>query len=138
MLQILKAYGIPNQLVEGDTLAPYLFVAVLDYALREAVEGKEEQLGFQLEKRRSRRIGPDVQTDLDFDVALLPAEIHQAQELLQRVESSVGKVGLKINASKTKFKSFNHSQQIPIQTNNGTKLEEVRDWVSGWLARKKM
>ena len=145
MLQILKAYGIPNQLVEGiarmyedtkakvvspdgetelfdilagvlqgDTLAPYLFVVVLDYALREAVEGREDQLGFQLLKRKSRRSGPEMLTDLDFadDIALLSEEIHQAQELLQRVESSVGKVGLKMNASKTKFMSFNNSQKI--------------------------
>ena len=82
MLKILKAYGIPEQIVnaiggmydntrakvitpdgeidlfeifagvlQGDTLAPYLFVVVLDFALRMAIDGKEEELGFQLEKR---------------------------------------------------------------------------------------
>ena len=29
--------------LEGDTLAPYLFIIVLDYALRRAITGKEEQ-----------------------------------------------------------------------------------------------
>ena len=93
------------QHVQGDTLAPYLFVIVLDYALRMAIEGKEEDLGFQLSKRRSRRVGPDIVTDFDFadDIALLSEELYQAQELLQRVETSVAKVGLKMNAGKTKF-----------------------------------
>jgi hypothetical protein len=44
--------------LQGDTLAPYLFVIVLDFALRMAIEGREEDLGFHLEKRRSRRVGP--------------------------------------------------------------------------------
>ncbi len=32
----------------GDTLAPYIFVIMLDYALRQAINGREEELGFQL------------------------------------------------------------------------------------------
>ena len=46
----------------------------------------EEALAFHLVKRRSRRIGPEVVTDLDFadDIALLSEEIHQAQDLLLR------------------------------------------------------
>ena len=69
-----------------------------------AIEGKEEDLGFQLSKRWRRRVGPDIVTDLDFadDIALLSEELYQAQELLQRVETSVAKVGLKMNARPTK------------------------------------
>ena len=133
MLKILKAYGIPDLIVEaigkmyentrakvispdgetdlfdnlagvlqGDTLAPYLFVIVLDYALRMAIDGKEEALGFHLERRKSRRNGPVVVTELDFadDIALLSMDIRQVQELLESVEKCVGKVGLKMNAGK--------------------------------------
>ena len=161
MLKILRAYGIPEQLVkaiggmyestrakiispdgetelfdilagvlQGDTLAPYLFVVVLDYALRMAIEGKEEELGFHLLKRRSRRIGPETITDLDFadDIALLSEELDQAQDLLQRVETSVGKVGLKMNAGKTKFMAFNHSQNVTIHTNEGLPLDHVTNF----------
>ena len=159
MLKILRAYGIPEQLVnaigqmyentwakvispdgetdlfellagvlQGDTLAPYLFMIVLDYALRTAIDGREEDLGFHLEKRESRRVGPEVITvfDLADDIALLSEEIQQAQELLSRVETPEGKVGLRMNASKTKYMSFNH--KISIQTNDGTKLENVTDF----------
>ena len=48
--------GEPNpfQLTSGvlqvDTLAPYLFVIVLDYALWKAMQGTEEEPGFCLKK----------------------------------------------------------------------------------------
>ena len=47
-------------------------------------------------------IGPEVLTDLDFanDITLLSGEVQQGQELLCRVETSVLKIGLKINAGK--------------------------------------
>ena len=50
-------------------------------------------------------------TDFDFadDIALLSEELYHAQERLQRVETSVAKVGLKMNAGKTKFMSFNQN-----------------------------
>ena len=165
MLRILRAYGIPEQLVnaigqmysentrakvispdgetdlfelmagvlQGDTLTPYLFVIVLDYVLRTwrtAIDGREEDLGFHLEKRKSRRVGPEVITDFDFadDIALLSEEIQQAKELLSRVETSVGKVELRMNASTTKYMSFDHNGNINIQTNDGTKLENVTDF----------
>ncbi len=42
--------------MQGDTLAPYLFVIVLDYAMRKATEGREEELGLTIKERQSRRI----------------------------------------------------------------------------------
>ena len=87
MFEILKAYGVPTNLLntikatytntkakvmspdgetdvfeikmgvlQGDTLAPFLFVIVLDYALRKAINGREEELGFTMIPRRSRRV----------------------------------------------------------------------------------
>ena len=83
-----EPFNILAGVLQGDILVPYLFVIALDYALREANDGREEELGFQLDKRQSRRIGPEVLTDLDFadDIALLSGEVQQAQELLSRVE----------------------------------------------------
>ena len=132
-----ELFEILAGVLQGDTLAPYLFVIVMDYALRMAIEGKEEDLGFQLSKRRSRRVGPDIVTDFDFDddKALLSEELYQAQELLHRVETSVAKVRLKMNAGKTKFTSFNQSRTSSLQTNDGTKLEEVKDfkYLGAWM-----
>ena len=79
----------------------------------------------------------EVLSDLDFadDIALLSKEIWQAQELLLRVEKSVGKVGLKMNAGKTKFMSFN-SDNVTITTSNGTELDQVTDfkYLGAWMA----
>ena len=77
-------------------------------------------------------------TDLDFkdDIALLSEEIHQEQELLQIVETSVAKVGLKMNVGRTKFMSYNQKSTVNISTNDGTNLEEVQDfkYLGAWMA----
>ena len=119
MLAILKAYGISEELVtaisimyeytttkvitpdeetfnilacvlQGDTLAPYLFVIVIDYVTRTALQGRENKLGFQLRKRKSRTVPPITITDMDFadDIALVSEGIKEAQEMLTRIEKS--------------------------------------------------
>ena len=40
-------------ILQGDTLAPYLFIIVLDLKARTALDGKKD-LGFMLEHKRSR------------------------------------------------------------------------------------
>ena len=170
MMRILKAYGIPSNLLraiermysntnarivtpdgetekfeitagvlQGDTLAPFLFIIVLDYAMRKALgNGKEEELGFTLRERKSSRHPKEVIADLDFadDIALLSDGIKQAQELLLRVERECSKVGLRLNGPKTKYLVYNIDQHA-LQTLDGTTLEVQDDfkylgsWVDG-------
>lgn len=52
--------------MQGDTLASFLFIIALDYALRKAFSGREQDLGFTLTPRRSRRHPAVVLTDLDY------------------------------------------------------------------------
>ena len=113
-------------IMQGDTLAPYLFVIVLDYAMRKATEGKEEELGFTLRKRRSRRVPSITMTDLDFadDIALLSNSIEQARKLLHNVEIECKKVGLSLNAKKTKSMYFNVDPE-DIETQDGIKLKQA-------------
>ena len=61
---------------------------MLDYAMRMATGGREEELGFHLKKGRSRRHPPVIITDTDFadDIALVTEEIAQAQIMLSEVE----------------------------------------------------
>ena len=42
--------------LQGDMLAPFLFIVVLDHALRLAISGREEELGFTLVLCRSCRV----------------------------------------------------------------------------------
>lgn len=89
--------------MQGDILAPLLFVIVLDYALSKAIDGKVEELGFSLQQR-SRRVPAKSICDLDFadDIFLLSNEIEQARRLTHCVEEGCRKVGLMINVKKTK------------------------------------
>jgi len=168
MLQILKAYGVPDELVsaigsmykdtfariispdgeteafkimagvlQGDTLAPYLFVIVVDYVMRTALDGREDQLGFKLQKRRSRRIAAKVITDMDFadDIALVSEGIAQAQEMLALVEESAKSVGLVMNAGKTKYMKYNINDEVNIKALDGSEIERVDDfkYLGSWV-----
>jgi hypothetical protein len=93
--------------LQGDTLAPYLFVVVLDYVLYNALS--DQSLGFQLTKRlrtRSRTATPATYiTDLDFadDIMLTADCVVNAQIMLTAIEVWALKVGHKINLKKTEF-----------------------------------
>ena len=119
-----EEFDILAGVLQGDTLAPYLFIIVLDYCLKTAIEGDEERLGFTIMPRKSRRIGPLNLTDLDFadDIALLSNTSAQAQELLRKVEHAASCVGLHMNAKKTQCMTFNQPGCVSIQTMDGSSL----------------
>ena len=118
-------------------LAPYLFTIVLDYIMRQATEGTESELGFEIERRQSRRHPATVLTDLDFadDIALLSEEIEQAQQLLERLEQQSAKVGLHLNDKKTKVMAYNQDTPVDITTRKGEKLEVVKNfkYLGSWM-----
>ena len=87
-------FNIAAGLLQGDTLAPYLFIIILDYVMRQVMSNNNN--GFTIEERKSRRI-PEVKViNLDFadDIALTTNSINGAQKLLNDVESAASKVGL--------------------------------------------
>ena len=65
-----EEFNIQTGVLQGDTLAPFLFITVLDYALRQAVRGREQELGFTITPRRSTRHPAETLTDFDADVTL--------------------------------------------------------------------
>lgn len=42
----MELIDITVGVLQGGTLAPFLFIIVLDYALRRAIDGREAELGF--------------------------------------------------------------------------------------------
>ena len=100
--RITDYLNIRGGVLQGDTLAPYLFAIVIDYIMRAAVESKIDDLGFTLKPSRSRRIKSTKVSDLCFadDIAIISDEIWQAQEQLKNVEVEAIQVGLIVNGKK--------------------------------------
>ena len=127
------SFEIHAGVLQGDTLAPYLFIIVLDYVMRVALGNEEANLGFTISQRRSRRHPAEILTDLDFadDIALLSDTLNQAQELLTRVENAAATVGLHMNVSKTKVMV----DDISLSTSSGNHLERELDfqYLGSWV-----
>ena len=92
-----------------------------------SLQGNEELLGFQLNRRRSRRHPATFVTDLDFadDLALLTEEIFQAQELINRLQEVARTVGLECNAKKTELQIYNHPDPVAVTVSCGRTLNVV-------------
>ena len=108
-------FDIVAGVLQGDTLAPYLFIICLDYVLRTSID-KIKENGFELTKKRSRRYPATTITDADYadDIAILANTPDQAETLLHSLERAAASIGLHVNAHKTEY--------IAI-TKRGTSLE---------------
>ena len=114
--------------LQGDTLAPFLFIIVLDYVLRNSMSSDQ---GLTIIPRKSRRVPAVKVTDLDFadDLALIADTINQAEKLLHDLEHAASSVGLSINSSKTEFMALNIEENDPaIKSINGNSIEQVEDF----------
>ena len=80
-------FNIVAEVLQGDTLAPYLFIIYLDYVLRTSIE-KIKENGFELIKKRSRRYPAKAITDADYadDIAILANASAQAETLLHSLK----------------------------------------------------
>ena len=129
LMKILRAYGIPNKIVDlieklytdtkdqvltpqelfdimagvlqGDTLAPYLFIKIVYYCMKFTLENHPD-VGFTLEPARSNCHKAIKLADIEFadDIALQANTAIGTQTLLQTVEKIAASVGLKMNESK--------------------------------------
>ena len=81
-------FDIVAGVLQGDILAPYLFIICLDYVLRTFIILKKEN-NFKLAKESSRRYSAQTITDVDYadDIALLANSTAQAESLLHGTSS---------------------------------------------------
>ena len=130
-----EEFEIVAGVLQGDTLAPYLFTIVLDYVMREAMT-KTDNPGFTLSKRRSKRHPPVTISDLDFadDIALTLDNLQEAQTLLTGVETAASNVGLHLNAAKTEMIVYNQQIEM-INSLNGEQIKSVDDfkYLGSWI-----
>jgi hypothetical protein len=150
--QLSDFFELGVGVLQGDTLAPYLFDIVVDWIFRDALTD-HENLGFKLSDevvpQTSRATRSASQTakpaeylcDLDYadDIILLSAQIEKLQTLVLRVEKSALKVGLKFNVAKTVVLLIGNwnSEEIVIKTSSGVALERVDDfkYLGSWIVK---
>ena len=106
-------FDIVAGVLQGDTLAPYLFIICLDYVLRTSID-KIRENGFELTKKRSKRYPAKTITDADYadDLALLANTPNQAETLLHSLERAAAGIGLHVNAHKTEYMCYNQTGNI--------------------------
>ena len=159
MAEILKAYGIPEKIInaimiaykdtksivrsddgdtefinitgvlQGDTLAPFLFIICLDYVLKMSLD-RDNVLGFTLSERKSRRHPAIKITNVDYtdDLAIVTDKTSEAKILLHKIENTAKEIGLNINAGKTEFISINQVENEKIKSLNGKDIKKVSDF----------
>ena len=117
-------FDIVAGVLQGDTLAPYLFIICLDYVVRTSID-KTRENGFELTKKRSRRYPAKTITDADYadDIALLANTPNQAETLLHSLERATAGIDLHVNAHKTEYMCYNQTDDI--STLDGTTLKLV-------------
>ena len=117
-------FDIAAGVLQGDTLAPYLFIICLDNVLRISID-KIRETGFELAKKRSRRHPAKTITDSDYadDIAILANTPNQAETLLHSLERAAAGIGLHVNAHKTEYMCYNKTGDIT--TLDGTPLKLV-------------
>ena len=111
-------------MLQGDTLASYLFIICLDYILRTSID-KMKGNSFKLTKERSRRYPAHTIMDANYadDIALLANTPTQAETPLHSLEWADAGIGLHINTDKIEYMCFN--QRGDISTLNGSSLKLV-------------
>ena len=113
-------FDISAGVLQGDTLAPYVFIICLDYVLRKALH-KNNELGSTFAKRKSERYPAMKITDANYadDLAVLADVLKDAKFLLYSIERTAKEIGLYLNADKTEFIYFNQDVSEGMKSLNG-------------------
>jgi hypothetical protein len=120
-----QPFTTSSGVLQGDTLAPFLFVIVLDAVLRDA-----KLTGYTLRKRQSSRHHKVCLPFLAFadDIALLSDTATDLQNALNSLFYSAQKVGLVINAHKTNFLHIGTRDPTPLTLPSGELIKEVNNF----------
>ena len=122
----------------GDTLAPYLFIICLDYALRTLID-KIRENGFKLKKKRSRRYPAKTITDTNYadDIALLVNTPNEAETLLHSLEWAAAGIDLHVNAYKTEYMCYNQTGDIFTLDRTSLKLVDKFTYLGSSISSTK-
>ena len=112
--------------LQGDVLAPYLFIIVIDYVMVLS----QQEFGFMYKKRTCRRSPDQVISDLDYadDIALLESSIKAATDQLKNVSNQAKHVGLEINKEKTDCIILNVQENVSGLMLDSHQIKRVEDF----------
>ncbi|XP_067028325.1 uncharacterized protein [Acropora muricata] len=122
-------FYITPGVLQGDTLAPSIFIICLNYVLlRKAIDEKLD-LGSTLIQRRSRRHPAKKISDTDYadDIASLTDCIKDAEATLHSVEKLAKVIDLFDNATKTRIICLNQNAGSGINSLNGEIIDLEND-----------
>lgn len=111
-----NSFDITTGVLQGDVLAPFLFILVIDYVMRNC----ESTHGFTYKPGSTTRHPPHLINDLDFadDIVLLENLISIANDQIQKLNDEALKIGLEINIDKTEVMLFNQKENGKVNLNN--------------------
>ena len=119
-------FDIVAGVLQGDTLAPYLFIICLDYMLRTSIY-KIRENSFELTKKRSRRHPAKTITEAEYadDIAFLANKPTQAETLLHSLERAAAGIGLHVKHTKLNIYVITKQATFPHWT------EPLWNWWTG-------
>ena len=108
-------FDIVARVLQGDTLAPYLFIICLDNVLRTSIHKIREN---------GRRYPEKTITDANYadDIAILVNTPNQAETLLHSLERPAAGISLHVNAHKTEYMRYNQTGDISTLDGSSLKL----------------
>ena len=129
-MEFLTNLGI----LQGDVLAPFIFIIVLDFIMCNAT--RDSSHGLTIHKRKSTRYPAVVISDFEFadDIAALSNSVFENNILCQNISDSAAKCGLNINMKKTQFITFNlhdHTNDSVLPVDKSRPLRPKPHFMSG-------
>ena len=122
-------FEITTGVLQGDTLAPFLFIVCLDYILKNALDHNTE-LGFTLTQKISSRYPATYITYIDYadNIAVTTDTLKYAKILLYQIEEIANDIGIKVNTDNTEYMSYNQNNDINMMRRNIHCIKQVNNF----------
>jgi len=127
-----EPFDIDTGTLQGDVLAPFLFIMVLDRVLHAALDCHDDGLLLRKQGTRSRPQRGELLTDVDYadDVVLFAQTSVQLVRMLSRIVAEAARVNLRLNIgpAKTAFMSLDPAAPSQLQVADLPPIPRVQEY----------